>query len=287
MPRTHTTVRHITPRRLVTAALLFTCLGTHAGWVDRPDDMLKLWPQDVDHHDGKLRLLYASSPSLPQSRRDDWSYNIYVVELVPGKDPVQHRLYSGQSEHLGALSPLRLRRGHDQVLVQTHPDGNAGRMIEARTIPAGEVMSRNALLSMTGPDGGRIGPGELRDGTTDGDLFHATTTVDDDRYMVAWRKTTPEGEIVGTGHFETPGARARITGTFPLEDGGFGIVLDASALDGQALPGLDDASREHQVGGRTLRAHIGSATRLLLVEADGRTARDLVTELIGEFASWS
>lgn len=238
-------------------------------WIERPDDMHQLWLHDVDLQGDRLRVLYATSPSLPQGRRDDWTFNIYLVEAVPGDAPAQHLLYSGQDERYGALSPMRLRRGHDQALLQVRSDDGKERALETRRLPSGEVTGRASLAAATDT----VGSGPMQAATADGNVAFVRTHTGPDRERtvgtVQWVEIAPDGSVTGRGVHRVPDARIGVLGSFAPSDGGIGLVVSSAATDDPALDHRRAESVDHRIGGRTITLNVSGETALLTTEADG------------------
>ena len=107
-------------RILSTIASILLGLGTleaQVHHVERPDPMEVYFLADVDRLGDRVRVLYQTFPSLEQQSGDDWTVNVYVVELHAGGAVKQQRLASGQRRY-GALL---LRRGHDEVFLYRRP----------------------------------------------------------------------------------------------------------------------------------------------------------------------
>ena len=240
-----------------------------ADWVPRPEGMHQLWLHDIDVRNGRLRVLYTTSPSLPQGRGDDWSFNVYLVEAGGESGPTQHRIYSGQAERYNALSPLALRRGRDEVVLQIRDDA-LERGLETRRLPAGDVLGRAGL-----PPG--IGSGPFKGTTAGGNVVwvRVHTGPDRDRTVgtIEWREVAPDGKIASRGELRRPGARLQVLGTFAPPDGGIGLVMSSASKEGPALAHRQADSVDHSVGDRTITMNVSGETRLLIIGPDGEALR--------------
>jgi len=237
-------------------------------WISRPDGMHQLWLHDIDVRDGRLRVLYSTSPSLPQGRRDDWSFNIYLVEAGADSGPTQHRVYSGQAERYRALSPLALRRGRDEVVIEVRDD-DLGRGLETRRLPAGDVLGRAGL-----PAG--IGSGPFEGTTADGNVVWVRLHTGPDRERtvgtVEWREVAPDGKIATGGEVQRPGSRLQLLGTFAPPEGRIGLLISGTSRDGPALAHRQADSVDHTVGERTITMNVSGEKRLLIIGRDGEPA---------------
>ena len=256
--------------------LVFVSPGAMAApgqWIERPDDMHQLWLHDVDLRENRLRVLYATSPSLPQGRRDDWSFNVYLVEAGPGDAPAQHLLYSGQDERYGALSPMRLRRGHDEALLQVRSDDGKARALETRQLPSGDSTGLASLASAVED----VGSGPMQAATTDGNVAFVRTHTGPDRDRtigtLQWVEVAPDGSVTGRGTHRIPGARVRALGSFAPPNGGIGLAISSASTDDPALVHRRDDSIDHRIGDRTITLNISGETVLLTTEPDGSGGR--------------
>ncbi|MGK7294199.1 MAG: hypothetical protein ACNS61_00050 [Candidatus Wenzhouxiangella sp. M2_3B_020] len=242
-------------------------------WIERPDEMHQLWLHDVDLRDDRLRILYATSPSLPQGRRDDWSFNVYLVEVGPGDVPAQHLLYSGQDGRYDALSPMRLRRGHDEALLQVRSDDGKARALETRQLPSGESTGLASLAAAVDD----VGSGPMQAATADGNVAFVRTHTGPDRERtvgtIEWVEVAPDGSVTGRGNHRLPDARLQVLGSFAPPDGGVGLVIASTATDDPALDHRRSDSVDHEIGGRTITLNVSGETVLLTTGPDGDDGR--------------
>jgi len=138
---------------------------------DRPEDMFQYWLKDIDRHGDAIRVLYSTSPSLPQGRSGDCTVNVYAVEASADGTFRQHRLYSKKGyEH----TAMALRPDRDEVLLQRRRESGGGEFtLERWSIPEGEVLCSAPVPS---PLDDRLGWSGFRDTTLDGHVFFTVTT---------------------------------------------------------------------------------------------------------------
>jgi hypothetical protein len=239
-------------------------------WLERPDTMFQFWFQDMDYLDGRLRVLYSTSPSLEQGQSGDWTVNVYVVEVPAAGEPVQHRLYSEQAMEHAAMA---LRPGEEQVLVQRNAGG--AKHLDVWSVPGGETLSSTEISFPRGPNGENWDWGQFRGTTTDGNIGFVTTQFEGRRSgnpvsTSAWFELTPAGGIVGQGSHVVAGARQQITSWFPAHSGGTGLALDITALGTGGLEDAGEGSFTHEIGSRRIEAVVHREKRLLITDADSK-----------------
>ena len=251
--------------------------------VERPDPMEVYFLADVDRLGDRVRVLYQTFPSLEQQSRDDWTVNVYVVELHADGAVKQQRLASGQRRY-GALL---LRRGHDEVFLIPAPGAPGSGLtqpLEVRSTRDGSLRSSTEVDVMPRVEMGvgNIGP------TDDGNLFVLDVDSHDSRGRatgIAWHKLSPSGEIVGQGTYENGGALVRFAGVFPARDGGIGItVISSVATNATQLKTDIDNPLQRTVDGHTVEAEVFSETRMLTTDAKGRTR--LLSEALERTFMW-
>jgi hypothetical protein len=244
-------------------------------WIDRPEDMVQFWINDVDRLGDAVRILYSTSPSLQQGQSGDWTANVYVVELSSGGEVSQHRVYSKKAlEQVG----LGLRRGHEEFLLESNAGNQGGGMLlEVRSTGDGSVVSSIDVPSPEGPEGGRCDWGAFKTPTTDGNVLFATSqsakgTAGSLIAKAAWFVLSTDGEIVSSGDYGPENEKVTITGWLTAKDGTAGLCVDVSAGGESGLSGDADFPVKREVGGRTIEAVAASEKRLVTTGADGKVA---------------
>lgn len=238
---------------------------------DRPEDMFQYWFKDIDRHGAGIRVLYSTSPSLPQGRSGNWTVNVYLVEGSADGTFRQHRLYSKKAyEH----TAMALRPGRDEVLVQRRlEDDGAPVTLELWSLPEGKVLSSTALPS---PFGGRFGWSDFRDTTLDGNVFFTVTTYDRNRRAgagapestAAWFEFSPEGRVIGKGRRDLRNARQQIRHWFPAHTGGAGMTVHTFGQTERGLSDVLDESYAYEIGGRGIEGVVSGELRLAVTDAD-------------------
>ena len=169
-----------------------------SGFVDRAEDMLRLWIWDWDVFNGNARVLYETRPSRVQLGRPDWMTWVYVVEITPDGTSTQRIITSKQAHEHAALA---LRRGHDEVLLQrrTGPEGTP------TTLERWSVSKQTRLSSVPTPvaefpQGEKITWMPFRTSTSDGNvLFLSAYEPSRGQMTAAWYKAAPEGGALASG----------------------------------------------------------------------------------------
>lgn len=230
---------------------------------DRPEDMFQYWYKDIDRHGDGIRVLYSTSPSLEQGRSDDWTVNIYVVEVSPEGAFSQHRLYSKQAyEH----TAMALRPGRDEILIQRNREApEQPDKLQRWSIPDGRVLSSVAIPSPYEP---RWNWSEFHDVTLDGNVFFTTTQYDRNRgggapqSTTAWFEFSPDGRVVGKGRRDLENARQQIRHWFPAHTGGIAMTLDTVGKGDRGLSDVLDESYPHEIAGREIEGVVSGELRL-------------------------
>lgn len=236
---------------------------------DRPEDMFQYWFKDIDRHHGAIRVLYRTSPSLPQGRTDNWTVNVYVVEATADGAIAQHRLYSRQAyEH----TAMALRPGRDEVLIQKNRETPQQEdMLQVWSIPEGRIVSSVRIPS---PYESRWNWSEFRDVTLDGNVFFTTTQYDRNRgggvpeSTAAWFELSPDGRVVGKGRRDLENARQQIRHWFPAHTGGVAMTLDTVGKGKRGLSDVLDESYPYKIAGREIEGVIGGELRVAVSDAD-------------------
>ena len=161
------------PERQIRQSTTVDAIPDKGQWIDRPEDMFQYWYHDVDFSDGKLRVLYSTSPSLEQGQAGPWTANVYVAEIAGNGETDQHRLYS--KEALETVT-MALLPGQDKVLVQMRALGSGKpERLEVWSIPDGNVLSSNEIPHPRGPKDERWNWAQFRAITLDGNAIFTTT----------------------------------------------------------------------------------------------------------------
>lgn len=232
-----------------------------SGFVDRSEDMLRLWIWDSDIHAGKARVLYETLPSRVQVGRPDWQTYVYVVETTPDGKSMQQLITSKQALENTALA---LRRGHDEVLLQrrTGPEGTPSTLERWSTSGRKQISSVPTPVA-TFPHGDKMNWMPFRGPTSDGNaIFVSAFNPSPDQLNLAWYKASANGEILGSG-------------SMPIESGGFtSLFMVPTRNGGGVFPLLFGTDEEvvRQYGGSEVRATIMRVSRLLTIEGNATAA---------------
>ena len=239
--------------------------------VERPDDMQVYALADVDRLGDRIRILYQTMPALEQAARDDWTINVYIVEIGSDGKVAQRRLASSQQRY----NSLVLRRGHDELLVVPNlTDGTGGRQpqrLESWSTGKGEVLWSGIVPLV--PDLGSGLPSIFP--TDDGNLFvvnHPPVSARDrGPTELTWHKLSPRGDVLGTGKYSHGGAVVILHGAFPAVAGGVGLTLGlVLGRDMETLETDIENPIVRTIGERTIEASVFSETRMLVTDGGGK-----------------
>ncbi|TFH48381.1 MAG: cysteine--tRNA ligase, partial [Bacteroidia bacterium] len=122
-----------------------TAKSLAAQFIVRPEDMVTLWIWDWDTFDGKMRVLYTTTPALQQLGRPDWQQYVYVVETTAQGIATQHLI---TSKHAQDHEALALRRGHDEIIFQRRID----RQGESSALERWSISGQKQISSATTPN---------------------------------------------------------------------------------------------------------------------------------------
>ena len=236
-----------------------------SGFVDRSEDMLRLWIWDWDIHNGKARVLYETRPSRVQLGRPDWQTYVYVVETGPEGKSTQRLVTSKQAQENSALA---LRRGHDEVLLQRRVGAEGTpTTLERWSISQQKLLSSVSVPVVSLPQGEKMTWMPFRGPTSDGNvLFVSAYSPQSNRSVAAWYEASPNGTVTGQG-------------TMPIDGGGFtNLDLVRTGNGGGAMPLMFGAEEEitRRHGSSEVKALIANETRLLTIGDDGSAKRSAV-----------
>jgi hypothetical protein len=240
-----------------------------SGFVNRSEDMLRLWIWDWDIYNGNARVLYETLPSRTQLGRPDWRTWVYVVEISPNGKTTQRVITSKQAHENSALA---LRRGHDEVLLQRRVGAEGTpTTLERWSIPDTTLLSSVPTPVVSIPQRDKMNWMPFRGPTSDGNvLFVSAYSPQPNQSVAAWYEASPNGTALGQG-------------TLPIDGGGFtNLDLVRTRNGGGALPLMFDADEDivRHYGSATVAATIINETRLLIIGDDGSAHRSPV---IGRF----
>jgi len=265
--------KNSTPKKKVGGLIPSAATGRSIGarFVDRPDkmDMFAIW--DMDVLDGNARVLYTSTPSLPQLGLPDWQQYVYVVEMTPDGAATQTMVTSKQAPDHAALA---LRRGHDEVHFQRHGAARG----DPSTLELWSVSGKSRLSSAITPDplwpdGTKWDWQPFRLATSDGNVLFNTSkmTKPDDKSLIAWFEAKPNGEIAGQGS-TTRADRVGEGAWIETDNGGGGLVIRLTANDMSGIETRLPSPIERRIAGRDIHAVVFSEKRLLVTSDDARSA---------------
>jgi hypothetical protein len=239
-----------------------------ARFMDRPEDMVRLWIWDWDRSGDKLRVLYTTLPALQQLGRPDWQQYVYVVEMSAEGVARQQLVTSKQAQDHAALA---LRRGHDEILLQRQPEHRG----EPSTLERWSISGKRRLSSVATPspawvDGSRWDWQPFRLATRDGNLlFSATKRSRDGTSTIAWFEASPGGKVLGRGSVSSSAEKIGSTAWFHTDNGGGGLISHVQTTGDTGIRSAISTPITREVAGRELRAYVGFEKRLLVVSDDG------------------
>ncbi|MGD8418135.1 MAG: hypothetical protein PVH91_13840 [Pseudomonadales bacterium] len=264
------------PRRSAAASTDLPRTGHSLGgrFVDRPDPMhvFAVWDMDLERGRAsgatKARVLYDTRPSLEQAVQPDWEQVIYVVEVDPAGEVVQHLVNREQRTDHAALA---LRRGAGEVLWQRQEEGAAGSALERWSIADRARLGSVPTPSPVWPDGMQHDWGPFRGPTADGNVFYMDLQPEPrgaSTHTIAWFESTPDGHLVGRGSLTRPDELVPYT---TVEPGSGAVTLAVRADSGEGIETRLDTPIERELAGRKMYATVAMEKRLLVLDDDART----------------
>jgi hypothetical protein len=234
-----------------------TAKSVFGEFVDRDDGMFYVEIEDWDTHEGKVRVLYSTSPSHLQLRSPDKKTHVYVIEADVNGGVKQYHVTA--SETLGLLA-AGLRRGHDEVILQWTQPGNDG----PPKLEQWDISDQELLHTANSPALHRGRYDRFRLCTSDGNvLFDSSHARSNGIVSVSWLKVSPEGKVVERGVHES-GANNQMTQSwFHTSNGGGGFIISEDAYTEK---GMDSklAPIVRRIGSGEITAVVGSEMRLLV-----------------------
>ncbi|MGB5576122.1 MAG: hypothetical protein WBM88_01795 [Woeseiaceae bacterium] len=234
-----------------------TAKSTFGEFIDRDDGMFYVEIEDWDTQEGKVRVLYSTSPSHLQLRSPDKKTHVYVIEADAKGGVKQYHVTA--SETLGLLA-AGLRRGHDEVVLQwTQPGNDVPPKLEQWDISDQELLSTASSPALYR---GRYDQFSLC--TSDGNvLFDSSHTRSNGISSVSWLKVSPDGKEVGRGVHESGANNQMTQDWFHTSNGGGGFVTLELA---KTEVGIDSelAPIVRRIGSGEIKAVVASETRLLV-----------------------
>lgn len=263
-----------------------TARSLAATYLERSENMYYTYLWDWHLHNGNLRLLYASSPSLEQFTQPDWTVNLYVAEMTPSGETTHRHIFG---EHVSSDPGFSLRREHDELLRLRQDFGdNPPRHSSARptALERWSITDRRLLASVDLNDldweaGGQSWqePSFLI-GTSDGNLLFQATQGggrSDRQVALAWFKLTADGRLIGSDTYSTVDS-AGPWGWFQTGNGGGGLIVNVLPIGGPDIDSTAVLSDDERTLG-SMRAHITTEKRALVIDANGKLASEpIVTE---------
>ena len=146
------------------------------------------------------RMLYTTTPSLPQLGLPDWQQYVYVVEIDRNGEATQRLVTSRQAPDHAALA---LRRGRPELIFERHIDRpGEPATLELWSIADRALLSTRPVPAPPWPGGGTWGWGAFRLATRDGNVLFGSTrrASRNASSTIAWFESAPDGSIVGSGY---------------------------------------------------------------------------------------
>jgi len=244
---------------------------SNAQFIDRPEDMNTFWIWDWDTFDDKMRVLYTTSPSLPQLGRPDWQQYVYVVEMAASGVVRQHLVTSKQAQDHAALA---LRRGHDEIIFQRQAEKRG----DPSTLERWSISGNKRISSVTTPaplwiDGDYWDWQPFRLATSDGNiLFSANKGSRDGTSAIAWFEASPDGEVLGRGSVSSSTDGIGALAWFHTDNGGGGLITQFQTSGDTGINSAITTPITRELAGRSLHAYIGWEKRLLVTSNDSASA---------------
>lgn len=246
--------------------------------ITRADGMEQFILADIDFHEGDVRVLYQSLPSLEQATRPGWSVNVYVA-LLGSDGAVENRLLATGQRHYASLL---LRRGADEVYFLPRREGPGhDAVVERRTITDGSLLGTfsHPWIVRAAGESQTVYP------VADGSIFlTAQSPAGDPGSEIAWRQLSPSGDVLAEGGLVRRSANAMLAGIFPVAPGRLGMTVHLSVAGDAPLETDIPAPVVVEVGGRKLEAWPFSEMRAFVTDPDGEV--DWVSTAIERDFMW-
>lgn len=236
--------------------------------ITRDDPMFGVVIADWDLYKNTARVLFYSQPSRLQFNHPQRGRYVYVAE-IGGDGAVQ--LHALGKRKLEEIVTMALRRGFPEVVVQSiDPAGNLPAQLERWSIPERRKV---AVADAPGLPWSRAKPGEedlFSIASSDGNLVFVNAELQDEVQGVAWLESTPDGTVIGSGHYFSPGAKALPTSLFHTNNGGAGVLLDVLADDDAGVETELETPVRLRMGAHSVTGVVGNERRLLVIDNDAR-----------------
>ena len=234
---------------------------------DEPMTQLLLWDRDV--YEGKLRVLYSSSPNTAQFGLPNWRFYVYLAEMTPAGE-ITHRLIT--SKQAGDHAALMLRRGFDEILFQRQV-GRPGEpaamerwsIADRRMLAAADITGRTLSLNGEAWRSGGVYP----IATSDGNILYVARKVgtrQDARIRTGWFKFSPGGAQLGSGTTAEIKDDLDVWSSFHTSNGGAGLIVNVTPGVGSGEPTSDVAAAFGILG------NAASGKRALIVDGNANLA---------------
>lgn len=246
---------------------------TKGQFLERPDAMHSIWIRDWDRYQGKLRILYITSPNRVQAASPNWTNDMYVAEISADGSIEQHRVTS--KKEMFVYGGLALRRGHDEVIFHRR-SSNYG---DTGTLERWSISGSRQLSSMPAPNPGWPGGkssdwGPFRVPTSDGNVLfvNSRSGTRGEPTELGWFEASPDGQVLGIGSLSDAKHNYSATNWFTARNGGGGILLGRMGADRLAVDTALDTPIRHEIGGRKIQAVVSRESHLLVTNDNSSTA---------------
>jgi len=244
----------------------------YAQRIHRDEDMHQLTIEDWDLHDGRLRVLYSTSPSLQQFGRDDWQRYLYVVEADADGGAEQRLVTSRQASDQEAVA---LRRGTDEVLyLRRDQRPNQPLDVERWSVAQGERIAAVTDVDLRFTVGDRrYSSARLAAPIGDGNfLFTAGYSApgDHDGARRAWFKLSADARLLASTEMPDLGDQVSPWTWLPDRLGRVRLVAHVSERDDRGLDSGELADLDTGAFPASVRPVVSSEKRLFRIDRAGR-----------------